>query len=160
MATSSKNIRHKNADRQMLHEDLLRASEILGIKKTEYLAMCGLGSDFDADLVRGERNPTEYLLRHIARTLRKGGVKRHWRDYLIQDPEPQPDHQITFTEAWGYPQAEQEPAQESAMQVDPHEIEDLLRNHLCHFGRLSILAHELGYRIRPTFELVKEDADV
>ena len=160
MAKRASGKRYKNVDRQMIHDDLVKASEILGITKSEFLTMCYLERNFDVAMLKEQRHPTEYLLRQISKIIKRSGVKRRWEDYLLPEPKPEPDHQITFTEAWGYPQAGQEPAQESAAQVDPHKVEDGLRNSLCAFARLAIAAHDLGYRVRPTFELVKEDADV
>ena len=159
MAKRAVEKRYKNVDRQMVHDDLVKASEILGITKSEFLTMCYLERNFDIAMLKERRHPTEYLLRQLSKIIKRSGTKRHWQDYLPPEPKPEPDHQITFTEAWGYPQAEQEPAQESAEQVDPHKIEDGLCNSLCAFARLAISAHNLGYRVRPTFELVKDAAE-
>ena len=83
---NTKKIRHKNIDRQMLHDDIVRVSGALGQTKTEYLASCRQNSSFDHGLVAGDRHPTEYLLRKISRDLRKTGIKRRWDDYIIPEP--------------------------------------------------------------------------
>ena len=150
--------RYRNTDYKRVYNDLQKVVKITGLKQGEIMDLMHLCSSFPKKLLRGEANPNGRLLKYLAKKLSEAGEKTHPNDYLLPEPKSEPDHQTTFTEAWGYPQAEQEPAQESAAQVNPHEIENLLRHHLCAFARLAIEAHDLGYRVRPMFELVKEDA--
>jgi hypothetical protein len=86
MAKRASEKRYKNVDRQMVHDDLVKASEILGITKSEFLTMCYLERNFDVAMLKEQRHPTEYLLRQISKIIKRSGVKRHWQDYIIEGP--------------------------------------------------------------------------
>ena len=86
MAKRASEKRYKNVDRQMIHDDLVKASEILGITKSEFLTMCYLERNFDVAMLKEQRHPTEYLLRQICKILKRSGIKRRLQDYIITEP--------------------------------------------------------------------------
>lgn len=80
--------RHKNINRELIHDEMAEAAEHRGMSVTQYARMCGLDSHFFSDVLQKRAAP-EHLLRQLARDKRAEGEKRHWRDYLLPDPEPE-----------------------------------------------------------------------
>lgn len=103
MGNSISKKRYKNVDRQKIHDDLALVAQCTNMTITRYCRMCEIDSSFYVGVLAGKRNPTEHLLRQMARDLTQAGHKRRWRDYLLPEERPEPE-QMSFTEAWGYPQ--------------------------------------------------------
>lgn len=139
MGKSIKEKRYKNIERQLIYAEMIEAAKSKDMTVTQYARMCGLPSTFRKEMLDGKRNATEHLLRQLARDIKKTGVKRHWMDYLLPEPEPQ----VVETD--------------DSAPMDPHEIENLLRRQLCAFGRTIIMAHDMGYKIKPVFQLEKDE---
>lgn len=96
MATeSSKTKRYKNIDRQMLYDDLLAAAKSMHMTVTRYAISIGGDSNTQSRIMGDKHgkttNPTEYMLRQMARDLTQAGYKRRWRDYLLPEEHPEPE---------------------------------------------------------------------
>lgn len=91
----SKVRRYKHIDRQMVYDDLQAAAKSKRMTVTRYSISIGGDSRTPSRILRGDINPTEYMLRQLAHDMRDAGVKRHWKDYLLLEPEveavPEPE---------------------------------------------------------------------
>lgn len=138
MATeSSTTKRYKNIDRRMLYDDLLAAAKSMHMTVTRYAKSIG-GDSNTHSRIMGDKsgkftNPTEYMLRQMAKDLTQhAGYKRRWRDYLLPEEKPEP---------------EQMEMDLTTNDIDPKEILERYLEGMRKITAAILCMNECGYRV-------------